>query len=241
MRVAIMSDVHGFDLAFRGVLADIDQHGPFDFIAVAGDLCEIGPRPDAVVRQIQERGIAAVKGNTDVDLVNGALVNTTSAELRYGIDTLGPVGLTYLDALPTELRISPPNGQGAGDDLLIFHANPHNLYDPLDPELTDDELLRVIEPCEAAMIAFGHVHICYIRRVGPYLLMDVSAVGNPKDGNLTSKWGIATWDEEARRWSAELRTVAYPLEETEAEIVECGVPAAKQVIRKLKRASYRDR
>jgi predicted phosphodiesterase len=241
MRVAIMSDIHGFDLALRAVLDDIDRSGPFDLIAAAGDLCEIGPRPDEVVRIIQQRGIAAVSGNTDVELVEGARTQTETAELRYAIDRLGSAGIAWLAGLPFELRVSPPGGRGPSDDLLIVHANPRNLKEPLDPSLSDDELLRIIGPVEAAMIAFGHIHICYTRRVGPYRLLDVSAVGNPKDGDLRCKWGAATWDGDRCEWSAELHCVPYPLEATEIEIIECGVPSPNKVIRKLKQASYRDR
>lgn len=241
MRVAIMSDIHGFDLALREVLADIDRNGPFDRIVVAGDLCEIGPRPDEVIRILQERGVEAVQGNTDVDLIRAGQGKDGNAELRYGVERLGAEGLVYLEALPFEMRITPPDSIGQEDDLLIVHANPRNLSDALDPELGDDRLLRLIGPTNAAMIAFGHIHICYVRQVGPYLLMDVSAVGNSKNGDLSSKWGIATWNPISRRWSAELRTVPYPLEATEAEIVECGVPNAKKVIKRLKSAAYRDR
>ena len=241
MRIAIMSDIHGFDLALRAVLDDIDRHAPFDQIVAAGDLCETGPRPDEVIHILQERGIVAVRGNTDVDLVEGDRSDTSNPELRYAIDQLGKSGLAYLNELPFEHRITPPDSVGHMDDLLIVHANPMNLDDPLDPGLSDDELLALIGPTEAAMIAFGHIHISYIRQVGSYLLLDVSAVGNSKNGDLDSKWGIASWNPISRRWSAELRSVPYPLEATEAEIVACGVPHAKKVIKKLKSASYRDR
>lgn len=241
MRIAIISDIHGFDLALRAVLDDIDRNGPFDQIVAAGDLCEIGPRPDEVVRILQERGIAAVRGNTDVELVEGTRTDTSNPELRYAIDRLGKDGIAYLKDLPFEHRITPPDSAGHADDLLIVHANPMNLVDPLDPGLSDERLLQLIGPTDAAMIAFGHIHISYIRQVGRYLLLDVSAVGNSKNGDLSSKWGIASWNPISRRWSAELRSVPYPLEATEAEIVADGVPHAKKVIKKLKAASYRDR
>ncbi len=236
-----MSDIHGFDLAFRAVLDDIERNGPFDLIAVAGDLCVIGPRPDEVVRIARERDLAVVKGNTDVELVHGWRSGSEDSELRYAGPLLGSDGISWLDSLPFELRVSPPNARGPRDDLLIVHANPQNLYDALDPILPDVELLRLIGETEAAMIAFGHIHICYIRQIGRYLLMDVSAVGNSKNHDLSSKWGIATWDESTRSWSAALRTVPYPLEATKAETLACGVPSAKKIIRKLEQASYRGR
>lgn len=241
MRIAIMSDIHGFDLALRAVLDDIDASGPFDAIVAAGDLCETGPRPEEVVRILQERGIQAVEGNTDIGVIKAGRGKDDKPNLRYAAERLGTDGLAWLAALPFELRFTPPDSTGQRDDLLIVHANPHNLEDSLDPDCSDDQLLKLIEPVDAAMIAFGHVHICYTRQVGRYLLMDVSAVGDSKNGDLSSKWGIATWNPISRRWSAELRTVPYPLEETKAEIVECGVPNAKKVIRKLEAATYRDR
>lgn len=241
MRIAILSDIHGFDLALRAVLDDIDRHGPFDAIVAAGDLCEIGPRPDEVIRILQERGIAAVRGNTDVAILEAVSDPDASPELRFANDHLDNAARAWLQALPFEIRFSPPDTTGPEDDLLIVHANPRNLVDALDPRLSDDELLKLIGPVDAAMIAFGHIHICYIRHVGRYLLLDVSAVGNSKNGDLSSKWGIASWNPISRRWSAELHTVPYPLAETKDEIVTCGVPNAKAVIRKLVRASYKDR
>jgi hypothetical protein len=49
MRVAVMSDIHGFNFALETVLADLDQQGPFDEVVVAGDLCEVGPAPADVL------------------------------------------------------------------------------------------------------------------------------------------------------------------------------------------------
>lgn len=241
MRIAIMSDIHGFDLALHAVLDDIDRNGPFDLVAAAGDYCVIGPRPDEVLRIVRERGFPAVKGNTDAELVEGIRTDSDDDEVRYASSLLSAGDVDWLDALPFELRISPPGGRGPGDDLLIVHANPQDMWMALDPQLSGDELRHIIGPVEAGMIAFGHVHVCYVRQVGPYLLMDVSAVGNPKDGDLRSKWGVASWDERERRWSAELRYVPYPLEATEAEVLGCGVPSAKKVLKNLKRAAYRDR
>src|SRR5690606_33386388 len=112
MRVAIMSDIHGFDLAFQAVLEDIDRNGPFDLIAVAGDLCVIGPRPDAVVRIARERNLVVVKGNTDVALVQGARSGSDDPEVRYAAPLLGDEGLSWLNALPFEVRVSPPGSTG---------------------------------------------------------------------------------------------------------------------------------
>ncbi len=238
MRVAVLSDIHGFDLAFERVIADLDATGPYDAVIVAGDHCAVGPRPDRVIELIKERGYQAIQGNTDVDIVNDR-DGSGDSELRYARKTIGPRGVSWLAALPTEARITPPDGTSPDDDLLVVHANPHDLLRPLDPGYSNRELKTILEPVDARVIVFGHIHICYIRQVDDYLLVDVSAVGNPKDGDLQCKYGVLTWDPDVRRWDAELRKLPYPLDETVAEMEASDMPGWKKSAKRLKRATYK--
>jgi len=236
MRIAVLSDIHGFDLAFETVIADLDATGPYDAVVVAGDLCEAGPRPDRVLELIQERGYAAVQGNTDHDVVNGRANN--DPQISYAREMIGPAGIEWLDQLPFELRFTPPGGESPRDDLLVVHANPHDQLRALDPGMSDRELRTILDLVEASAIAFGHIHICYIREVGDTLLVDVSAVGNPKDGDLRCKYGVLTWDASANRWTAELRKLPYPLEATRDEMEASSMPKPGKAFKKLQRASY---
>jgi hypothetical protein len=99
---------------------------------------------------------------------------------------------------------------------------------------------EIIGDTRAAVIAFGHIHIAYERRIDCLRLIDVSAVGNPKDEDLRSKWGLCTWHEAASEWRTELRYVDYPLAETIAQMEESGMPKWSKAASKLKRASYRE-
>ncbi|MGC4106132.1 MAG: metallophosphoesterase family protein [Thermomicrobiales bacterium] len=234
MKVAVISDIHGFSIALDRVLADIDVVG-VDRIIAAGDLCEGGPDPAGVLDRLQDRGIEAVQGNTDRDL---AAESRTSKPARWVIQQLGPDGLATLRDLPFELRITPPGGHSPKDDLLVVHANPVDQDRALDPEASKREIEEILGDVEAAILAFAHIHISYIREVNGLTLVDVSAVGNPKDGRLVSRWGLFTWDEQEGRWLAEIRYVDYPLDETEAQVRESGMPNPDKVLAKLKRASY---
>lgn len=238
MRVAVMSDIHGFDLALETVLADLDAQGPFDEVIVAGDLCEEGPAPDEVLALLQERSLTVLTGNTDRDLVAVAREGGGRGREHFPIARIGPEGVAYLAELPFSRRITPPGGTSPDDDLLVVHANPHNLDDKLDETMSDRELGEVLGDTRAAVVAFGHHHVTFTRRVGDLLLVDVSAVGNPKDGDLRCKYGILTWDEEARAWSVELRKLDYPLDATAAQILGSDLPNPEKTLRKLKKASY---
>src|SRR4051794_17972043 len=212
-----MTDIHGFSVAFQTVLDDLEKQGPFDEVIVGGDLCEVGPAPAEALDLLRVRDFTVLQGNTDADLVEEARQNPNSD--NYYVRQIGEDGIAYLASLAFDRRITPPGGVSPDDDLLAFHANPHDLYERLDPEWSDEELMRVIGNARAEVMAFGHYHVSYIRRVGEILLVDVSAVGNPKDGDLRCRYGIFTWDEGAKEWSAEIRKLPYPVEETIEQIL----------------------
>ena len=235
MKIAVISDIHGFSIALDRVLADIGAEPGVDQIVVAGDLCEGGPDPRGVLDRLMNLGAEVVQGNTDRDLANGS---RTSKGATYTTDQIGPDGISFLGSLPFDRRITPPDGTSPDDDLLVVHANPFDLDRHIPPDAGDHELQELIGDTRAAVIAFGHIHIAYTRQWRNCQLVDVSAVGNPKDGDLRSRWGLFTWDLAANRWTCELRYVDYPLAETIEQIRASGMPNPDKVIEALERASY---
>jgi predicted phosphodiesterase len=238
MRVAVMSDVHGFDLALERVLDDIAASGPYDQVIAAGDLVEVGPAPARTLELLERAGIALVLGNTDRDIIEAALTGKSEPSIDFAIARIGRHGLDLLATLPFSRRFTPPGATPRNDDLLVVHANPHDLDRKLRPEMSDHELRDVIGDVPAAAIAFGHHHVAFTRDLNPPLLVDVSAVGNPKDDDLRSRYGVLTWDADVRRWSAGFRYIAYPIEETAAEIQASGLPHPERTLQKLLTASY---
>lgn len=238
MRIAVMSDVHGFSLALEAVLADLAAVGGADETIVAGDLCEVGPAPAAVLGILQAGSATVLQGNTDRDLVEAAGEGGASAGVRFALAEIGEAGVAYLTERPFARRVTPPGGSSPDDDLLAVHANPWDLERRLHPSMSDRELRDVLGTTRAAVVAFGHVHIAYSRVVDGTLLVDVSAVGNPKDGDLRCKYGLFNWDRQRRCWAAEIRRVEYPWAETAAQIRRSGLPSPERTLRKLERASY---
>jgi predicted phosphodiesterase len=237
MRVAVMTDIHGFSLALQTVLHDLDAHGPFDEVIVGGDLCEVGPAPAEVLDMLRERDFTVLQGNTDADLVEEA-ESTANGSANFTLRQIGEDGAAYLALLDFLRRITPPGGNSPEHDLLAFHANPHDLMGQLHPDWSDQDLLAMIGDERAAVMAFGHVHINYTRPVHGMLLADVSAVGNPKDGDLRCKYGIFTWNEAAKSWAVEMRKLPYPLDETAEQIRNSDLPNPEKTLKKLIKASY---
>jgi predicted phosphodiesterase len=235
MKIAVLSDIHGYSLAFDRVLADIAREPGIDQIVIAGDLCEGGPDPRGVLQRIWQLDAIVLQGNTDRDIGHH---ERSSASARFIMDQLGDDGLAYLRDLRFSWRVTPPGAQDKQDDLLVVHANPFDHDRHIPPDASPHELRELIGDTSASVIAFGHLHVAYVRHLDRLTLLDVSAVGNPKDRDLRSKWGVAEWSEEASEWSVGLRYVDYPLEETEAQVRESGMPNPEKVIDKLRKASY---
>ncbi|HEU5431986.1 MAG TPA: metallophosphoesterase, partial [Thermomicrobiales bacterium] len=111
VRVAVMSDVHGFDLALERVIADVMAMGPFDEVIVAGDLLEVGPDPARTIALLQDAGYTALLGNTDRDIVEAAIAGESDAGTGYVLARIGRSGVDWLAGLPFSRRIAPPGGR----------------------------------------------------------------------------------------------------------------------------------
>lgn len=234
LNIAVISDIHGYSLAFDRVLHDIADHD-IEHIIVAGDLVESGPDPQGVLERIAERDLVVIQGNTDYDI---SKQNRDSKLAAWTERQIGDVGRRYLLELPFDHRVTPPGADSPWQDLLVVHANPWDFNQAIHPDASQDDLEYLIGTTKAGVLAFGHIHVAYTRDLPNMKLIDVSAVGNPKDGDLRSKWGHLSWDSETLTWSTELRYVEYPVEETEAQIRASGIPKPEKRIKRLKDASY---
>ena len=238
VRVVVMSDVHGFSLALARVLDDVAAIGPLDGLVVAGDLVELGPDPRGSLDLLVASGATLLVGNTDLDVVSAARLGNGAAVDHHAAAELGISGVELLAELPFSCRFTPPGAVAKNDDLLVVHANPHDVRRRLNPELSDRAVREVLGDAEFSAIAFGHHHVAYQRRLDGRLLVDVSAVGNPKDGDLRCRYGVFTWDASAPGWTAEHRYVDYPIEATIRQIEASSLPDRPGTIHRLLRASY---
>lgn len=234
MTIAVLSDIHGYSLALEAVLADIDQRG-VDDIVVAGDLCVGGPDPAGVLDALRRRDIRCVYGNTDRDVLGATAAGGEDAWTR---EQIGADGLEYLRTLPFSIRI--PHPEAPGDpraELLVVHANPVDVDRHLSPSMSDRALREVLGEEPAGTIAFGHLHIAWTREVDGTTLVDVSAVGNPRDGDLRPRYVTFTPEPEGR-WRHEYHYLPYPLEETRAQMAGSGMPGWEGALERLIRARY---
>jgi putative phosphoesterase len=236
MRIAIISDIHGNQVALEAVLQDLERQPAVDQLVVAGDLCLNGPCPRQVLEMVRGLHCPVLQGNVDEEVVTqapdkGEKKRNTAAWTR---EQIGKAGIDYLASLPHSHRIANSHG----NDLLIVHANPLNLEDAIFPNASDSELERLLGGLDddIGALVFGHLHISYTRRWRQLFLVDVGSCGLPRDEDHRASYGIISW--QVNGWVAEIRRVAYDVQAVVKQIKTCGMPNVEKRIKTLLEARY---
>lgn len=181
-RVAILSDVHGYVVALRAVLADVDALG-VDEIVVAGDMVNWGPASARVVDILRARGAQMIRGNHEQELVAtfgtaampAALMTTVRyAPSRWSLESLGHERRAYLAALPDQLYLDEAS--------VVVHGSPRHVRDAVTIHRTDDELRAMVAGVPARLIVSGHTHRPLLRTVPDRADLTEHARGKPDSG-----------------------------------------------------------
>jgi len=225
--IAVLGDIHGNLWALEAVLAELDRRGPRQVI-VAGDLAFGGPRPAECVALIQRRGYPTIRGNTDEWLrtapphVHDA-VSWTSAQLN-------DEHRRFLAGLPLQWRVSQSPG-----DLVVVHATPWSIGEVVAPDAPLAVVERVFVEAKAAAVAYGHIHIAYVRDLGEHLLVNAGSVGLPADGDPRASF--VELEVRHGKWVATLQRISYDLGAALAAARASENPEADRWARRLAAAS----
>jgi putative phosphoesterase len=235
MRVAIVSDIHGNLTGLDACLADLHAQGGADLIVAAGDLCLDGPKPKKVLQRLEEIGAQAVRGNTDRYLSETGdeqYEATEDSQIAWTRKDLGEKYLAWLRELPFALRIGEDDNQ-----LLVVHANPTNDDEHVWPDADDAILERLIGSEKATAIAFGHLHLPYVRVWRGKMLVNVASAGLPKDGDPRASYAILT--ERSGGWTVKHRRVEFDVKRVATQLASCGIPGSTELIATLRRHRYK--
>lgn len=230
MRIAVLSDVHANLHALEAVLAEVDGGG-FDAVWFLGDLVGYGPRPNECAALLAERAAVCLAGNHDLVVLGkipiAAFAGEAAAAAAWTRGVLDESARTFLDGLR-------PQGTAAGAEL--FHGSPR---DPVwDYVLSEDAALASFELTSASLVLVGHSHVALELSNGQELrggqapagtrlelgavrrLLNPGSVGQPRDGDARAGWLEI---DNASGW-ATFRRTEYPVERTQAELREAGLP-----------------
>ncbi len=186
--IAFLSDVHGNLTALEAVLAELDRLG-VKRIYVAGDLLLGGDEPLEVWHRLQALGAICTRGPSDMALGSidpSSLVpidNEQRKQARLFSDTRAAIGdlvAERLRRLPEQQRIPLIDGR----EVLMVHGSPADGSREISHDLTDDEILALLDDDPADIIICGATHVPFQRSVEEYHIVNVGSVGAAPEGQV---------------------------------------------------------
>ena len=231
-RVAVISDVHGNRHALDAVLGAVAAEKP-DEVWCLGDLVGYGPQPNECCRSVAGHADLCLAGNHDLVVLGSLSIHDFTGEAaaaaRWTQDVLEPDARTFLAELQPHAR---------RDGLELFHGSAR---DPVwEYVLSEEAAWWTLQATTAPVVLVGHSHVpLAIGLKGDELtggvapdgttvaleegrwLLNPGSVGQPRDGDPRGAYLLL---ESGRR--ASYHRVDYPIERTQAEIREHGLPEA---------------
>lgn len=232
MRVAVLSDIHANYHALEAVLAEIDA-ARVDAVWCLGDTVGYGPRPNECCETVQARADVCLVGNHDLVVLGELVVSDFNDEAAAA--AIWTAGVLTDEARAFLAGLKPLAVQ---DGVELFHASAR---DPVWEYVLSEEAARAtFELTQAPVVLVGHSHVAMAlaldgRGVAGGLapaeteleltqrsLLNPGSVGQPRDGDPRAAWLLL----DLERRFATFHRVAYPIEKTQDEMRERGLPHA---------------
>jgi predicted phosphodiesterase len=231
MRVAVISDVHANRHALDAVLDAVAAERP-DAVWCLGDTVGYGPQPNECCDLVRDRSDLCLVGNHDLVALGELAVSDFNEEAAAAASWTADV---LTDAARDFLADLKPAAEASGVNL--YHASAR---DPVWEYVLSEEAARAtFELAGGDVILVGHSHVALALRqeddrsvagglaprgaeveLNGRWLLNPGSVGQPRDGDPRAAWLLLDLD---RRF-ASFRRVTYPVEKTQAEMRERGLP-----------------
>ena len=180
MRIALISDIHGNEIALRAVLAQIDSEA-VDQIICLGDIATLGPRPREAMDIVRDRGLRCVMGNHDEFLVEPEVLRTYPTapvvvdSVNWCRAELREADFDWIRGFEREMTV--PLGHHAS--LHLFHGSPRSHTEMILATTPADDLDMMLDGRSATVLAGGHTHIQMLRQHRGQLVVNTGSVGMP--------------------------------------------------------------
>lgn len=243
MKIAVLSDIHGNDAAFKTCVEYALAQDIYTFFFL-GDYVAEFPYPQRTMEMLydmrQKYECYFIRGNKEDYWLdrkynpncvwkNG---NHTVGAMEYTYQNITEHDLVFYQELPICMEV---HFEGA-ETLMLCHGSPERNNQKMLME--DAETKRIIEECTCKYILCGHTHGQMTIEHAGKVLWNPGAVGVPKQSGGKTQFMIL--HQRDTEWEPEFISLEYEKEEILRELQECGLeqmaPYWTQVTRHLLRA-----
>ena len=246
-RVAVISDMHGNDLAFEKVEVDL-QGQRIDQIVCLGDAIQGGPQPAQVVQRLRRMNCPVVMGNADAWLLSGEETADEGipperlkkmGEIRlWSLSQLSEDDMDFISEFQPTVTIRLEEGLG----LLCFHGSPTSFDEIILPAIPEEEFQKILAPYAGQVLTGGHTHAQQIRRLGDLFFLNPGSVGfayshyQPHGQFLVDPWAeYAILTAENGQLGVEFRRLPFDAGEMIRIYRESGRPFSEDAIAQYQR------
>ena len=249
MKYAIISDVHGNNLALQAVLADAKAQGA-DHYLFLGDYAHALPQANDAVDTIRSIGPATViKGNGDGNfdtLIGKDFSELTTEQMKptyWAYKSLSPQNLEYLANLPEVAAIKDGDFNIRLEHAMkLFFRSPkvepfqsrefrtHMAREPFTHEdyllfarailLSTPGVLDDLHALDEGIYLFGHNHLQFHMEYEGRLFINPGSCGQPLDWDTRAPYTLLTISDGG--WHVEERRVEYDVDRIISELDRCG-------------------
>lgn len=191
MKLALLGDIHGNDLALQAVLDSASSFG-VEALLVTGDLVGYYYSPLEVLKLLHKWNKYIVRGNHE-NMLNAARADTSYLEkvdarygsgLRVAIEQLDNEQIDELCSLPHPLELEID-----GCKILLCHGAPWDNDCYVYPDAKQDLLDRcAIQKFD--LVVLGHTHHPMSHQIGETLLINPGSVGQPRNRKPGAQWAL---------------------------------------------------
>ncbi len=231
MRVAVISDIHANLHALNAVLPAIGDERP-DAIWCLGDLVGYGPRPNECTTTVARSAKICLVGNHDLGVIGRLSLDDfsrdASAAALWSREVLTDEARRYLQARKTSTK---------ANRCELYHASPR---DPVwEYVLSGEAAEAALRLTSSPLVLVGHSHVALaftladgelegelapegteIDLSSGRWLLNPGSVGQPRDHDPRAAFLMLDFE----RKRARFHRVEYPVERTQEEIRERGLP-----------------
>lgn len=219
MKIAIIADVHSNLEAFKEVLAHIKLQR-VSKILCAGDIVGYNADCNECCELVKKHDIISILGNHDavsLDLKNLDWFNPyAQAALKWTNKKLSDEGKDFLSKLPETYEESIDRRK-----IFMVHGSPNgHLFDYVYPHSTDSFLNSLFEKADADVLIVGHTHVPMIKKLGPKIVINPGAVGQPRDNNPDASYCIL----DTNGFNINLYRVKYDINAAASKVINNNLP-----------------
>jgi predicted phosphodiesterase len=232
VRLALISDQHGNDAAFGVALEDVERLG-VDEVVCLGDVVQGGTEPAQTLDRLARVDCETVLGNSDAFLLEVPADSPepiTERQLQVREWTLSQLDASHVEQIRSFAPVVRRELDGVS--LLLFHGSPRSYDDVLLPGLGGEALGPFLDH-DAALLAGGHTHLQWTRRIGDALYVNPGSVGISYDRHADplvlrplAEWALISVSDGSV--AVEFRQVPYAVEDVREAARRSGRPYADQ-------------